>query len=434
MLLEKFILQKYTLPPCPAEFLDITIDENKVQDESGKVLDIVFPFAKSPVISSDLKDSKVLVEGEGLKKVIEISLDAKDLPSFYPGDTIGVLTENLSEDVDFFLDHLGLSNSADNECSLSIKKNTTKKAAKIPFSQITTPRQILRDYLNFRSIPKKLFLRSLVEYTENPSERHFLGTLSSKEGAKLYSELTGEKKKTFVEILKSCPSCKPSLSLLIEHLPKLLPRPYSLANSHLKSPDIKVIFSVLEENPGLTTSLMEKSPETLRIYLREPNHFRYSDEDFEKNQIMISVGCGVAPFIGFLEHKEELLKLKENKGKSWLFNGVRCKESSIYRERFIEFKASGVLDKFFESYSRDEECKYKYVQDQIVGNEESFVKLLLKEETVLFVCADGAGISKGVEECISKCLERVLAIDDVQSKELVLKFKKERKYREDLWV
>lgn len=346
-----------------------------------------------------------------------------------------MLTENFPEDVEFLLDHLALSKVAENECSVSVKPKTTKKAAKVPFNQTTTPRQLLRDYLNFRSIPKKLFLRSLVEYTEDSTERHFLGTLSSKEGAKLYSELTGEKRKTVLDIIKTCPSCKPPLSLLLEHLPKLLPRPYSIANSYLSSSDeIRIIFSVLEENPGLTSSLMEKSPQTLNIYLREPNQFRYTDEDFESNQIMISVGCGVAPFLGFLEHKRELSKCKENGGKSWLFNGSRCKEASLYRDKFQDFKASGVLDEFFESYSRDEESKYKYVQDQIVGNDESSVKLLLEEETVLFVCADGAGISKAIEECVARCLERVLSLEDGEGGNMVVRLKKEGRYREDVWV
>lgn len=346
------------------------------------------------------------------------------------------MTENFAEDVEFLLDHLVLNKVADNECSVSVKLGTTKKSAKLPFSDdTTTPRQLLRDYLNVKSIPKKLFLRSLVEYTEDFSERHFLGALSSKEGAKLYSELTGEKKQTVLDILQACPSCKPPLSLLLEHLPKLLPRPYSIANSQLTTPDeIKIIFSISEDNPGLTTSLLAKSPETLNIYLRQPNLFRYSEEDYEKNQIMISVGCGVAPFIGFLEHKRELLKCKENGGKSWLFNGSRCKESCVHREKLQEFKKLGILEEFFESYSRTEESEYKYVQDQIVRNEEGFVNLFLDEDTVLFVCADGAGISKAIEECVANCLERIKALEDGEGRKMVLRFKKEGKYREDLWV
>lgn len=333
------------------------------------------------------------------------------------------------------IDHLNLSTLADKECSISIKSINTKKSCKIPFSQTTTPRQLLRDYLNFRSLPKKLVLRSLIEYTDNSNEKQFLGTLSSKEGAKLYSEFTGQKSQTFLDILKLCPSCKPSLGLLLEHLPKLLPRPYSIANSPLKNKDeVKIIFSILEENPGLTTSFMEKSPQFLDIYLRESNKFRYSEEDFENNQIMISVGCGVAPFVGFLEHKEELSKIKRFGGHSWLLNGSRCKESSIYREKFLELKTNKVLDEYFEAYSRNCESDCKYVQDQITANAEAFVKLLKEEETVIFVCADGAGISKSIEECIAKCLEKVLELEESEVKELILKYKKDGKYREDLWV
>lgn len=47
------------------------------QDESEKLVPTLLPFAKSGAVTSEVKKFQVLVEGEGLKKVIEISLEAK---------------------------------------------------------------------------------------------------------------------------------------------------------------------------------------------------------------------------------------------------------------------------------------------------------------------------------------------------------------------
>ena len=61
---------------------------------------------------------------------------------------------------------------------------------------------------------EQAFIRSLLEVTTDPIEKRLLEVLCSKQGSQFYSLLCLDKGWNILELLKSLPSCRPSLSLL----------------------------------------------------------------------------------------------------------------------------------------------------------------------------------------------------------------------------
>lgn len=336
---------------------------------------------------------------------------------------------------------------ADTLCSVKISKTCTKKSAKVPtfIPTPTTPREILRDCLNLKSILKKTFLTSLAEYCTDAEEKKFLKCLASKEGSTYYNELIMEKSFGLIDILKLCRTCKPPFSLIVEHLTRLLPRAYSIANSPQKSSkEITLIFSTLDNNPGVTTQMLkekcsdsnESSQSSLLIYLREPNAFRYTEENFGENQILIAIGTGLAPFLGFLQHKQHLMEKenKENPGTTWLFVGTTSDQTVIHRDELLEWQSRNVLNKFVESHSRISTAPYHYVQEAMEANAHDLIELLMKPDTIIYLCADGGQISKSIEKSLQNILCKELSITEQESAEMLKDFKTKRKYREDIWL
>ncbi|TKS87830.1 Methionine synthase reductase [Collichthys lucidus] len=91
------------------------------------------------------------------------------------------------------------------------------------------------------------FLRALVEHTGDGVQRRRLQELCSKQGATDYNLYVRDPSLSLLELLTAFPSCSPPLSLLIEHLPKLQPRPYSAASSCLRHPGkLHFVFNVVE--------------------------------------------------------------------------------------------------------------------------------------------------------------------------------------------
>ncbi|XP_065354368.1 methionine synthase reductase [Calliphora vicina] len=448
-----FILEKYTEAKVADQTLEVVF-ENETQFlgyENGqeKCKDLMFPFSRSPLKMVAIKHSKNLLESKNdslhAKDITEITLDIKDLKEYewQPGDTIAILPRNDKNSVDEFLQLLDMERQADTTCSVQISKLCTKKSAKVPvyIPKLTTPREILRDCLNIKSILKKTFIRSLAEHCTDGEEKTFLKCLSSKEGSAFYNELIMEKGFTVMDLLKHCRSCKPPFALIVEHLSRLLPRPYSIANSPLKSTyEISIIFSTLDVKPGVTTNMLkEKITEesaSILMYLREPNYFRYTEDNYQQNQVLIAIGTGLAPFLGFLQHKQHMMANDKNgnPGITWLFVGTTSEQAVVHRDLLLQWQSKNILNNFVESYSRVPTTRYHYVQDSLECNAQQLVELLMKPETTIYLCADGGQISKSIEKSLQNILVKELAITAEESVEMMNDFKAKRKYREDIWL
>ncbi|KAH8356093.1 hypothetical protein KR200_010349, partial [Drosophila serrata] len=452
--IEAYILSEY----IPAKPLDCNLEvcftgeeqlisETCAQLRCGDVLK--FPFARSDAarpMPAAVKGSNVLVAADmatGTKRVVELVLESTF--EYQPGDTIGIMPSNSPDVVNALLSRLELKVKAEAPFYLKLVLNCAKKNAKVPahIPPMTTAREILTHCLALGSVPQKQFLSALAGFTSNERERSFLACLSSKQATAHYNSLILEQGLKLSDILDLCGSCKPPLAFLAEHLPRLLPRPYSIANTPLDSDvqELRIIYSLLSHKPGVTTSMLEgivqqvnKQSTKVFIYPRLSNTFRYTEQDLCSNQILIAVGTGLAPFLGFLGHKEKLLKQQNhhNKGQSWLYVGAKTPEAILKRDQLLALQQSTVLSRLRTCYSRGESPFY--VQKLLEEDAEELAELLLKPDTVLYVCADGAKISQSIANGLSVCLQKTLNLNEEEALRRLKELKTQGKYREDVWL
>ncbi|XP_034488553.1 methionine synthase reductase isoform X2 [Drosophila innubila] len=406
-----------------------------------------FPFARdsySPVAVSIL-DDKELVSADAVtdtKRVVELTLDISALGDLHydPGDTVAILPSNASKVVAQLLQRLDLTQQADSACHVRLAANCTKKSAKVPahIPASTTPREIFTHCVALHSVPQKQFLSALASCTSDVRERAFLASLSSKQGAVHYQTLILERGLGLLDLLELCASCKPSLALLIEHLPRLLPRPYSISNSPLEGKQqLRIIYSIRARKPGVTTSMLEvklkEQPARVFVYPRLQNAFHYTDLELPGNQILIAVGTGLAPFLGFLAHKE--LCQQQATGQTWLYVGAKTSQAMLKQQQLIAWQKSSVLQRLRMCYSRSSsDDEPKHVQELLEQDAEELVELLLLPKTILYVCADGAKISKSIDDCLRRCMQRVLHLDETEAVKRLKELRTQGKYREDVWL
>lgn len=281
----------------------------------------------------------------------------------------------------------------------------------------------------------QLFLRQLSNYTTDPNEKHFLNILASPQGKDEYDNIFFKSNKNILDILKALPSCNPPFTVLLEHLPRLMPRPYSIASSPLKiSSKIRIIFSL----SGLTTNYLESkinsiSNRCIRFYFRTTNNFRYDNIKESNNLIMISAGTGIAPFVGFIEHVAE--QMENSKKNIWLLTGYRYRErNNLLYDLFQKWLDAGVLNKLSQAFSRDETSQYKYVQDQIKCNSIQFIELIKREDTSILICGDAKTMIPDVEKIISECLMTVEGMEKEASINFIDSLRKSGRYLEDKWI
>ena len=175
-------------------------------------------------------------------------------------------------------------------------------------------------------------MRALVECTSDAGEKRRLQELCSKQGASDYTHFIRESNVCLLDLLHAFPSCKPSLNLLIEHLPKLQARSYSVSSSNLYQPGkLCFVFNIVEFPACPTRPVLRKgvctgwlaelvapllhtnkdtldikressSTEKISIFAR-PNNTFHLPSDPSIPFVMVGPGTGIAPFIGFLQHR-----------------------------------------------------------------------------------------------------------------------------------
>jgi sulfite reductase (NADPH) flavoprotein alpha-component len=204
-------------------------------------------------------------------------------------------------------------------------------------------------------------------------------------------ELLSKHGKLDIEILKSL-------------LSPMRARSYSIASSMKKHPNeihLTISLNKFDTNKGTeigTSSgfIIERVEIGDEIYGFHKPHPKFKlPEDNSKDIIMIGPGTGIAPFIGFLQEREDL------NGQNWLFFGERTKEDFYYKDFLQALEAKGKL-KLDLAFSREQEEKI-YVQHLVDENRAEFKKWI-KNNATIYICGD-KNMAKDVEEVILSILD-----------------------------
>lgn len=275
---------------------------------------------------------------------------------------------------------------------------------------------ILSQCCDLRSTSRKSLLKALAMCCTEQVEADALARLASKEGKEDYAAQMLQESPTVLELLTSYPSCVPPLELLLELLPPLAPRYYSLSSSPLgpNGPgSIEFAFTVVEyatpsgaKRAGLATTYLaaiaaavEAGPQdhvVPNLYcFAKPTPSFHLPEDPATPCVLIGPGTGVAPFVGFAQHR--LAQADEAaRGKLELYFGCREEKTDfLYRDSLEAAVAGGALGRLVTAFSREQAEKI-YVQDRLREDGPHVAELVLKQGAKLYVCGDGGAMFKGV--------------------------------------
>ena len=356
--------------------------------------------------------------GEGSNKDtrhFEISLQGSGL-QYEVGDSLGVFPSNNPELVELLLKELGFSGE---------EPVTTADGA------ATTIRQAL--LTNFIiSEPSKQLLQAV---SEKDSSGQFLANLLlPEEKASLENFLWG---RDVLDVLQEFTAAKFTPEEFVKVLRKLQPRLYSIASSQ-KSVGESVHLTVAvvgysvkhndRQREGVcSTYLANRSAEKIPVFVHSAKHFRVP-ENTDAPVIMVGPGTGIAPFLAFLQERAAT----GAKGPNWVFFGEQKSSTDFfYKEEFEAAQASGVLTKFTTAFSRDQQEKI-YVQHRMLEHGAEIYDWLEKGG-YFYVCGDAKNMAKDVDAALHTIVETHGSKTPEEAKEYIDAFKKEKRYRKDVY-
>jgi sulfite reductase (NADPH) flavoprotein alpha-component len=334
-----------------------------------------------------------------------------------PGDAVGVFAENDPDLVARTLLALGLQG----EAAVRERKSGEWMAA----------RTLLVHHVSIHKGSRRI-LQILQEAAKSNSTRDRLNCLLDPAASALCdSYLEG---RALWDLLEDFPS-PGSAQAILDVLPALTPRFYSIASSplahpneiHLTVADVSYFAQGVERfgvcSHFLSSGAAEASP--IPIFLFPTQRFVLPSP--ATPIIMIGPGTGLAPFRAFIQHR-----IAEGAaGPMWLFFGERHAATDFYyQEELCRWQHEGHL-KLTTAFSRDQQEKV-YVQHRLRQHANE-VWSWIQQGAVIYVCGDAKVMAKDVQRAFIEIAQQEGGLDAVQSSEWLRGLKTNQQYREDVY-
>lgn len=372
------------------------------------------------------------------------------------GDHLAVWPINPSQEVRILLKVLGLEEKRATPIRIKSLDSST-----VPIPSPTTLEAALQSYLEICAPVSRESVDSLMTYAPTTAARDFLQTVSHDKTS--YAEYSKSQYLNLGRLLvTACPTPRAwssvPLSLVLEMLPAMQPRFYSISSSSVVSPrQISVTVAVSDtttsDSPdrviGLATNYLlsadgghhprrltySQALQSGQIYAAVRKSTFKLPTGSSAPVVMVGAGTGVAPFRAFVQERARLKSMGREVGTTRLFFGCRnASQDFVYADDFSNW--AEILNGCFSmttAFSRPEDkVDKRYVQDTILEDAEAVCKLLVDESAYFYICGSAA-MARDVSAAIAKIVKARQGWSDEKMKEFADRQKRQKRWLQDVW-
>ncbi|NXB89864.1 NDOR1 oxidoreductase, partial [Vidua chalybeata] len=320
-------------------------------------------------------------------RLIEFDIAGSGI-TFSAGDVVMIQPQNCPEDVQQFCQLLHL------EPHRRFVLEPTEPGTSLPplLPQPCTIQYLVTHYLDISCVPRRSFFELLAYFSTNELEQEKLQEFSSAQGQEELYSYCNRPRRTTLEALWDFPhtTCAIPADYLLDLIPRIRPRAFSIASSMLAHPErMQILVAVVRYKTRLSkprrglcsTWLASLNPEQgdVRVPLWVKKGGMKFPADPATPVIMIGPGTGVAPFRAAIQERVAL-GCRGN----CLFFGCRHQSKDFYcQTEWEELVTKGFLT-LFTAFSRDQEEKV-YVQHRIRENRKLVWELLSSENAHVYL-------------------------------------------------
>jgi len=274
--------------------------------------------------------------------------------------------------------------------------------------------QALRYHADLRAPVGKALLLLLAKHAKVTVDAAHLRHLASSAGRDEFEAWVQRDGRGLADLLEAFPSAHAPWAALLELVPKLSPRYYTISSSPAAATDtVHLTVKVLREPmrggaAGRTkvgvcsTHLGDLAPGDSALVFVRPSGFALP-KDHAAPVIMVGPGTGVAPFRAFLQQMAAETGLPRT-GPTWLYFGCRREEEDyLYREELETYLGAGTLARLRLAFSRAQAAKV-YVQ-HLVRDDGAELWAMLQRGGHVYICG-GTLMGRDVVEALTGAVAR----------------------------
>ncbi|KAI9676179.1 MAG: NAPDH-dependent diflavin reductase [Caeruleum heppii] len=368
--------------------------------------------------------------------------------TYVPGDVLTIFPKNFPQDVNSFISLMGWEDVADQPVkfsptagSIDVRNYPSPPVAHLLPSPALTIRDLLTQYLDITSIPRRSFFALIAHFTDDPMHKERLLEFTNSEYIDELYDYTTRPRRSILEVLEEFTSVKIPWAWIGTVLPCLRGRQFSIASGG----------DLIDGPSGENSSL--KQVELLVAIVKYRTVIKKIREGvctrYLAPVVVIGPGTGIAPIRSLLWDRLKQSQTHQDShrrpgngpgyddhrstvGKAVLFYGCRNQHADyFYRDEWTQLSSKMDLQ-VFPAFSRDQQKKV-YVQDLIREQSVVVYDLLHQRNGIVYICGSSGRMPQAVREALIEVFETEGQTSRATAEDWLLKMEKDGRYKQETW-
>ncbi|KAJ3337041.1 hypothetical protein HDU93_001716 [Gonapodya sp. JEL0774] len=302
------------------------------------------------------------------------------------GEALGVYAHNDDQEVSDFLRWYGIDPHELVDVGLKTKEGNVlleSRTAEHVFGQVT----------DIFGKPGKSFYKNLAVFAKDLSQRNKLLWIGSSDGSHEFDR-RAEQTVTYADILHEFTSARPTFSQLVQLIPPMKPRAYSIASAASMHPTKVHLLIVLvdwtdafgRKRQGQATRYLSSIKPGQKIAVTIKPSIMKLPPLSTAPVVMSGLGTGMAPFRTFIQARAMQKQAKQSIGPMSLYFGARHRSQEyLYGEEMDAWHDDDILTHLRLAFSRDQKDKV-YIQHKMYEDAAALFDLLVKQKGSFYLC------------------------------------------------
>ena len=450
-------------PPPPEELLPPSniVKIESANESTAEIVDFIEPYdAGGKGVKIPLQTSTLLTPGGRDVRHYEWNIEDSGM-DYTAGDALGVFSTNGKDRVNQFLDWYGLK--MDDVITVT---PTNEDEAILPVEKSMTAGQLFTQYLDIFGRPKRSFYEMLMILATDEEEKAVLKNLISKEGKDELRELIDDTV-TYADLMKMFPSAQVPLDYLLEFVPSIKPRLYSIASDAMMHPNHIELCVVEEDWTKNSTGEMRRGQSTWFLrnahvgldwgdvqQIRDEPEEPFGEvgkengpmipcrvnpavvhlpEDPKTPLVMVGLGTGLAPFRSFIQQRVKQREEGIEVGDMLLYFGARYEATEfLYGDEIYAYEKDGILTDLKLAFSRDQEEKI-YAQHRIAEDKQLMYDYMVKNDGSFYLCGPAGNMPVQMKAAVVDAIAECGNMSMEEAEALVTEWQIKGKYNVEVW-